>query len=290
MKRIIPTSELMLANDGSLYHLRLKAGEVADTVILVGDPARVRIIRRHLENPTPVRRNRDFETISGTFRGNPLSVVCTGIGAGSIDIALNELDAARNIDLQQQEVNDEIQKLRFIRIGTSGALQEDIADGDVIVTKYSVGLDGLAYYYKGIEYITDSVLNHTLKDYLPLPDGAPLPYVVGSSPSLVERMEGIGHMGYTLSLPGFYAPQSRMLRLDPALAKLVQRASAFQHAGEKILNMEMESGAVNALAALLGHESITLCMAIDNRTQNTSMANHTKRMEVVVEDVLSRIF
>lgn len=290
LKRTIPTSELMLQPDGSIMHLRLKPGEVADTVILVGDPGRVRLVAKHFTKIGKEKKNREFHSILGQYHGQPITVMSTGIGAGSIDIVMTEVDALWNIDLHERQEKAERKQLRFIRIGTSGAIQEDIANGAPIVSDYTVGLDGLAYWYTEIQHYTESELNRRLSDYLPIPDGAPLPYLVQSAPDLIARMQGLGHHGVTLSLPGFYGPQARQLRLTPSLAKLVQRANQFRYGPMRILNMEMESGAVNGMAAMLGHESITVSMAIDNRMANTASNRLKSQMDDLIEETLRRAF
>ncbi|PIE84229.1 MAG: phosphorylase [Bacteroidia bacterium] len=290
LTRTIPTSELMLHTDGSIMHLRLKPGEVASTIILVGDPGRVALVAKHFTRVVKERKNREFHSLLGDYQGHPITVLSTGIGAGSIDIVMTEIDALWNIDLHERQAKPEHTPLRFIRIGTSGAIQEDIANGDPVVSDYTVGLDGLAYWYSELQHCTDSELNRHLHDYLPVPDGAPMPYAVRSAPGLVSRLQTLGHHGMTLSMPGFYGPQARQLRLTPALTKLVQRANQFRHGDLRILNMEMESGAVNAMATMLGHEAITVSMAIDNRMANTATTKLKGRMDELIAETLHLAF
>lgn len=284
-------AELMLAPDGSIYHLRLHPEQLSDTIVLVGDPARVALVGEHLTRVEPLADNREFRSLRG-FRGEtPITVLSTGIGAGCIDIVVNELDALANLDLKRRTVNHTTRSLRLIRLGTSGALQADIQTGSTLITALSLAFDDLGYFYARLPEVADAdclqrYTEHIHAERLP---HLPLPYCVPSSSELAQRFKHLGELGLTFSMPGFYAPQGRTLRLSPYFGDAIPQAQKFVYKGLRALNMEMESGSLNGLAAMLGHEAITLCTAINNRSQGNASVDYAAAMHTLVEGVLSAL-
>ena len=284
-------AELMLAPDGSIYHLRIHPEQLADTIILVGDPARVDLVAEHLTHVDPLANNREFRSVVGYSGTQRVNVVSTGIGAGCIDIVINELDALANINLKRRTANLHTRSLQFLRIGTSGALQPDIKTGSTLITSVSLAFDDLGQFYKRMKVVADAdcqkrFAEHIHSDRVPQ---LPLPYCVSSAPNLVQRFAHLGELGLTFSMPGFYAPQGRMLRLEPYFPHFTQTAQTFTYNGLRAVNMEMESGSLNGLAAMLGHQSITFCTAINNRSQGNANVDYEQAMHNLVEAVVSKL-
>jgi len=291
MLHLFSDAELMLASDGSIYHLRMHPEQLADTIILVGDPARIDLVAEHLTRVEPLANNREFRSVVGFSGAQRINVVSTGIGAGCIDIVINELDALANINLKERMANSHTRCLQFLRIGTSGALQPDIATGTTLITSLSLAFDDLAYFYKPMKTVVDEdcrnrFAEHIHSDQIPQ---LPLPYCVPSSPELVQRFAHLGELGLTFSMPGFYAPQGRMLRLEPYFTHFTKMAQTFSYKGLRAVNMEMESGSLNGLAAMLGHQSITFCTAINNRSQGNATPNYEQAMHDLVDAVVSKL-
>lgn len=291
MLHLFSDAELMLASDGSIYHLRMHPEQLADTIILVGDPARIDLVAEHLTRVEPLANNREFRSVVGFSGAQRINVVSTGIGAGCIDIVINELDALANINLKERMANSHTRCLQFLRIGTSGALQPDIATGTTLITSLSLAFDDLAYFYKPMKTVVDEdcrnrFAEHIHSDQIPQ---LPLPYCVPSSPELVQRFAHLGELGLTFSMPGFYAPQGRMLRLESYFTHFMKMAQTFSYKGLRAVNMEMESGSLNGLAAMLGHQSITFCTAINNRSQGNATPNYEQAMHDLVDAVVSKL-
>lgn len=291
MLHLFSDAELMLASDGSIYHLRMHPEQLADTIILVGDPARIDLVAEHLTRVEPLANNREFRSVVGFSGAQRINVVSTGIGAGCIDIVINELDALANINLKERMANSHTRCLQFLRIGTSGALQPDIATGTTLITSLSLAFDDLAYFYKPMKTVVDEdcrnrFAEHIHSDQIPQ---LPLPYCVPSSPELVQRFAHLGELGLTFSMPGFYAPQGRMLRLEPYFTHFTKMAQTFSYKGLRAVNMEMESGSLNGLSAMLGHQSITFCTAINNRSQGNATPNYEQAMHNLVDAVVSKL-
>lgn len=265
--------------------------QLADTIILVGDPARIDLVAEHLTRVEPLANNREFRSVVGFSGAQRINVVSTGIGAGCIDIVINELDALANINLKERMANSHTRCLQFLRIGTSGALQPDIATGTTLITSLSLAFDDLAYFYKPMKTVVDEdcrnrFAEHIHSDQIPQ---LPLPYCVPSSPELVQRFAHLGELGLTFSMPGFYAPQGRMLRLEPYFTHFTKMAQTFSYKGLRVVNMEMESGSLNGLAAMLGHQSITFCTAINNRSQGNATPNYEQAMHNLVDAVVCKL-
>lgn len=291
MSRTLTAAELMLAPDGSIYHLRLHPEQLSETVILVGDPGRVDLVTEHLERVESLAYHREFRSANGWRGHTRVTVLSTGIGAGCIDIVVNELDALANFDLANRTAVEKRRALNLIRLGTSGALQADTVTGSKLITALSLSFDNLGYFYDRLPEIVDRECQRRYAEHLgeSHQESLPLPYCVGSSPALVERFRHLGEVGLTFSMPGFYAPQGRMLHLAPSFSSLLRSAQSFVYNELRSLNMEMESGSLNGLAAMLGHESITLCTAINNRSEGKASVNFEAAMHDLVEGVVGAL-
>ena len=288
--RIIPPSELVINEDGSAFHLHLRPGQLADRVILVGDPNRVTMIGAYLDERELEVQNREFHTITGCYRGKRVSVVSHGIGCDNIDIVLTELDALVNIDFLSRTVLPEFHQLSLVRIGTSGSLQADIPVGSYVVAQKSIGLDGVIYFYDGNERVRDLELEEALLRQLDWRIEGVRPYVVSADLSLVEQIAGNDFVrGMTMAANGFYGPQGRYLRLplmDPALNGKIERF-CFREA--RVTNYEMESSALAGLAALMGHRAMTVCCIIAGRVSKQMNTDYKDTMPDLIQKVLERI-
>ena len=289
-KRMIKPSELIINPDGTIFHLHLKPENIANTILLVGDPGRVDMIAAHFDNIECEVQNREFKTITGTYNNNRLSVVATGIGTDNIDIVVNELDALVNIDLIAREIKPKITKLKLIRIGTSGSLQANIPVNSFVISKKSIGFDGLLNFYEGRNAIADlafekELMRHTQWDQL-----LAKPYVVDCSEKLFETISSEKTVtGINISAPGFYGPQGRVLRIPLADPNLNKKIENFEFIGQKITNYEMESSAIYGLSKLLGHEALTICLIIANRASGKANEKYHPNMEKLVQYVLDKL-
>lgn len=263
--RIIPSSELIINDDGTIFHLHLKPEQLADTVILVGDPARVRMISKYFDSVECDVSNREFHTITGSYKGTRMSVLSTGIGIGNIDICMTELDALANIDFATRQVKEQHRRLTLVRLGTSGALQADIKVGDIIFGKTSVGFDGLLSYYAGRDEVCDLELEQAFVDHTSWSEPMPRPYFVDADAEIWEHFKDSVTEGITIAAPGFYAPQGRWVRLQPAVPDLNEKIESFRFGERRITNYEMEGSALAGLAALMGHRAATICTIIAQR-------------------------
>ncbi len=285
----IGASELILNKDGSIFHLHLKPENIADTIILVGDQGRVEMVSNFFDNVEFSVQNREFKTSTGTYNGNRISVLSTGIGTDNIDIVVNELDALVNIDLEKRLPKTEHKALNLIRIGTSGALQGDIPVDTPVVSETSIGFDGLLNFYAdryklGNEDIENEFVRHTSWSNL-----LTAPYFVDASDHLLDKVGEGMIKGITISAPGFYGPQGRELRLKVADRKLNDKISNFNYKGRRITNFEMESSAIYGLSKLLGHNALTICSIIANRIRKEYSENYKIGVEKLVKTVLDRL-
>lgn len=285
-----PPSELLINADGSIFHLHLKPGQLADNVLLVGDPGRVEMIAGLMDSIDCRAANREFVTVTGVYKGKRVSVVGTGIGTDNIDIVINELDALVNIDLDTRLEQPTKTVLNLIRIGTCGGLQPDVPPGTFLVSAKSVSLDGLLLFYDGSESIRDLSLETAFKQQTNWPDGFNHPCVVTADPELVDRIGGPDmKRGITITANGFYGPQGRELRIPLAKPDLNKLLSAFSYEGQRITNYEMESSAVAGLGALLGHKAMTVCLVIANRLSTQVNIDYKSAMKALVTTVLDRL-
>lgn len=260
----IPESELIINEDGSVFHLHVKPENIAHNIILAGDPDRVKTIAEHFDSIDFEVQSREFHTITGTKNGKRISAVSTGIGTDNIDIVLTELDALVNVDFKTRLVKTEHTTLNIVRIGTCGSLQADLPVGTPVVTQIAGGLDGLLNFYSGRDTICDLELEEAFVKHTKRNKKLAVPYFVASSDYLLNKFEGY-RKGITLSAPGFYGPQGREIRLKIADSGINESFESFEYKGLKINNYEMESSAINGLGRLLQHNTLTVCLVIANR-------------------------
>ncbi|MDX9846089.1 MAG: nucleoside phosphorylase [Tenuifilaceae bacterium] len=287
--RIIEPSELIINPNGSIFHLHLRPQDISETIILVGDPGRVDTVASFFEKIEFTVSNREFKTVTGYFNGKRISVISTGIGTDNIDIVVNELDALVNIDLQTRQEKEEKKQLTIVRLGTSGALQADIEVDSFVLTDIAIGFDGLLNFYKGRNSISDLAMEAAFVEHTKWNTLCAKPYFVNSSPELVALFKDIATEGITISAPGFYGPQGRVLRLPLADSSLNHSIETFVYKGKRITNFEMESSAINGLSLLLGHKSITICAIIANRVNKTASADYKPHIKRLIEETLNRL-
>ena len=285
-----PASQLIINDDGSIFHLHLKPEQLADNVILVGDPGRVKKVASFFDEQECSVSNREFNTITGTYKGKRISVISTGIGTDNCDIVMNEIDALANINLATREPKPVAKSLKMVRIGTSGGLQPECGLGSFVVSEKSLGFDGLLPFYAdwdkfcdmdfAKEFVrqTDFSLNHAF------------PYVVNADVELVNQIAQDDMIrGVTIAANGFYAPQGRELRLGLADPKLNEKIEKFSYQNRKITNFEMESSAIAGLGKMLGHRATTVCCIIANRLAEEANVDYGKLVEKLIKTVLDRI-
>lgn len=287
---MIKHSELILNPDGSIFHLHLKPGDIADRIILVGDPARVDTIATLFSKIDLTVQNREFKTVTGWYGATRFSVISTGIGTDNIDIVVNELDALANIDLEKREIKAEKKSLDIVRIGTSGGLQEDLPVNTFVVSEKSIGFDGLLNFYARRKAVCDLDFEAAFCEYTQWDALLPGPYVVDASAKLLAKFESDDFApGVTISAPGFYGPQGRELRLPLAHPQLNEKIESFRYKNRRITNFEMESSAIYGLSKLLGHNALTVCLIIANRVSLTANENYRSEMERLIEKVLKNL-
>ena len=287
--RTIPASELIINNDGSIFHLHVRPDQIATTIILCGDPKRVDLIASHFDTIECDISSREFHTITGTYRGRRLSCVSHGIGCDNIDIVVTELDALVNIDFATRQEKSEHTTLTLVRIGTSGGLQECSPVGSYVVAAKSMGFDGLLNYYEVPDGVFDLDLETAFCNHVGWNPRLPAPYVVSADPELVNR---IGHdmvQGITIAAPGFYGPQGRYVRARPADLNLNSKIQSFKYNGWQITNFEMESSALAGMSALLGHKAMTVCAIIAGRVSHNMNTEYKGSIEGLIKIVLDRI-
>lgn len=285
----IKESELVVNPDGRVYHLNLAPDELADDVILVGDPGRVPVVAAHFDTVELRRENREIHATTGTFRGKRFTVLSTGMGPDNIDIVLNELDALKNIDLQTREIKAEKTSLNIVRIGTSGSLQLDIPVDSFVVARRAIGFDGVLHFYRSAQVrrmdIEDAFIRQT--DWNPL---AARPYVVDGSEELFRRLHGPQTVeGFTATAVGFYGPQGRELRIPLADPQANDKLERFAYQGLRLTNYEMETSAIYGLSALLGHRACsTNCIVAARRAGVFSRDAHAA-VERLIGYVLEKL-
>ncbi|KAF5069071.1 Uridine phosphorylase [anaerobic digester metagenome] len=285
----IGASELIINPDGSIYHLNLKPGELAGDIIIVGDPGRVPLISGYFDHIELTRQNREICTHTGRIGGRRISVLSTGMGTDNIDIVLNEIDALFNIDLEKREVRNEHVSLNIIRLGTSGALQQDIPVDTAIVSTHGIGLDGMLYYYLDSNSVIDHELTGAFISQTRWNQHFPRPYVVEASDMLLNTIGRKFSKGMTATAPGFYGPQGRRLRLATTHPDLNQAIAGFEYNGMKVANFEMETSALYGLGKLLGHQTLTICAIVANRVAKQYSKDYHKTMEQLIGTVLEAV-
>ncbi len=286
----IKESELIINPDGSIYHLHLLPDDIADNIILVGDPGRVEVVAGFFEKIELKKQNREFYTITGIYNNKRITVISTGIGTDNIDIVVNELDALVNIDLKTREKKKEHRTLNLARIGTSGSLQEDIPVDSFLMSIRSIGFDGLLNFYANRDKFADLAFEKAFKDYMQWNPILASPYIVNASEQLIQKLDGDNiRKGINISAPGFYGPQGRKLRLPIIDPDINDKIESFEFNGQKITNYEMESSAIYGLSKLLGHNAITLCVIIANRASKTYSKDYKPVVKRLIKNVLDRL-
>lgn len=285
----IAESELIINDDGSVFHLHLKPEELADTVILVGDPGRVDMVSEYFENREFRHQSREFVSVTGTYKGKRMTVLSTGIGTDNIDIVMNELDALANIDFSTREVKQQKRSLNILRIGTSGAIQKDIPLGSFVFSHISVGCDGLMNWYADRDSIALTSIEEAFKQHTNWNRHLPDPYFVRAGQKMIDLFKDCTIKGMTIAASGFYGPQGRVLRMPLAMPDMLETFESFNYEGERVTNFEMEGSAVAGIASHLGHNAGTVCCIIANRHIGTSNPDYKPQVRKLVELALDRL-
>ena len=289
----IPESELIINSDGSVFHIHLKPEELADNVIMVGDPGRVDMIAEYLQDVEFRHASREFVSVTGRYNGKRITVLSHGIGPDNIDIVMTELDALANVDFATREVKPEHKALNILRIGTSGALHADIPLGSYILSHMSVGFDGVMNWYGNREKVTIPSVEEDFKKHMGWLPVLPSPYFVKASSKIIDILKDVTVKGVTISAPGFYGPQGRVVRIPLAMPDMLENIESFRFSagGEdyRITNFEMESAPVAGFAAQLGHNAATVCCASANRYLQSSNPDYKPAIRKLVELALDRM-
>lgn len=287
---IFPDSELVINNDGSIFHLHLKPEQLAEKIILVGDPGRVNLVASHFDKQECEVSNREFHTITGSYKGKRLTCLSTGIGCDNIDIVMNELDALANIDFKTRTEKPQHKSLTLIRVGTCGGLQPNTPEGTYIASVKSIGFDGLLNFYADRDKASDLKLEKAFKDHVRWSLKMGNPYVATADPKLIDRIAGDDMVrGITVACGGFFGPQGRRLRLPLMDPKLNEKIESFDYNGLKVTNFEMESSALAGLSSLMGHQAMTCCMVIANRRAKKMETDYKGDIDGLIIRVLDRI-
>ncbi len=289
MKHFEP-SELIINADGSAFHLHITPEQLAQKVILVGDPGRVELVASHFSDIECNVQSREFHTITGTYEGKRITVLSTGIGCDNIDIVVNELDALTNIDFKTRTEKSPLRSLEIVRIGTCGGLQPNTPVGTFIISAKSIGFDGLLNFYAGRNEVCDLAFEKAFTQHMNWNPQLCAPYVIDANPELTKRIAGTDMVrGVTIACGGFYGPQGRELRIPLADPTQNQKVEDFEYEGWKITNFEMESSALAGLSRLLGHKATTCCMVIANRLIKEANPNYKNSIDTLIKIVLDRI-
>lgn len=282
-------SELVMAPDGTLYHIRLDADRLADKVILVGDPQRVAMFRHIFDSIEFESSNREINVLTGSYHGTRLTALSTGMGCDNIDIVATELDAAANFDLTTRTVKAEHRSLNLVRIGTSGSIQSNVDCGSRVASRYAIGMDGLLNYYRHPNDGFEKEMEQAFAKHMNLDNRLATPYCVKGSERLLGIVgEGMVH-GITVTAPGFYGPQGRNIRLTPSVENLNERLAEFSWDGTQVTNLEMETSAIYGFARALGHEALTVCLIIANRPKGTFLNDYHQPMKETIALVMERL-
>ena len=292
MKKYFASSELIINDDGSVFHLHVKPEWLADKVILVGDPGRVALVASHFQHKECEVESREFKTVTGIYNGKRITVVSTGIGCDNIDIVMNELDALANIDFNTREEKPQLRQLELVRIATCGGLQPNTPVGTFICSQKSIGFDGLLNFYAGRDEVCDLEFQHAFLNHMGWTGSmcAPAPYVIDSNAELIERIACDDMVrGVTIAANGFFGPQGRELRIPLADPKQNEKIENFEYNGYRITNFEMESSALAGLSRLMGHKATTVCMVIANRLIKEANTGYKNTIDTLIRTVLDRI-
>jgi len=285
----IAASELVLQPNGSVYHLGLFPEDIADRIILVGDPSRADMIASFFDKITVKKENREIFSRTGTYKGKNITVLSTGMGPDNIDIVVNELDVLANFDLSRKEVKSTLRSLTLVRIGTSGALQDDISVGSFVFSSHAVGLDGLLQFYANSEQVRELDIEYGFKQHTAWPEEWPAPYIVKANEKLFQQLSQ-GHIsGITVTAGGFYGPQGRQLRLPVRHPYFNELLSTFRWKDLRCTNYEMETSALYGLSNMLGHRACTACLIIANRMRGEFLSDYKSSMKNLILHVLENI-
>jgi uridine phosphorylase len=282
-------SELIINDKKRVYHLDVDGDSISDDILIVGDPHRVEKISALFSKVDFKTEHREFITHTGWFNGKRITVTSSGIGTDNIDIVLNELDAAVNINLHTRTLNPIHRSLNLIRLGTSGALQADIPVNSLVVSEYGLGMDGLLNYYADWSKIDQSEMAKAFIKHTSWGQGLPYPYIIKSSDKLLKQFSAGNHIGITATAPGFYGPQGRQIRLKAAKSNLNELLTSFEFEGNKITNFEMETSAIYGLGRLLGHHPLTICVIIANRIRKEFTPDYQNSVKKLITDCLERL-
>lgn len=285
----IKVSELLINQDNLIYHLALKPSDVVENVIVVGDSGRVEQVASFFDEIILKRQNREYKTIVGRYGNKPVMVISSGIGCGPIDILVNELDALVNVDFATRTIKEKHTSLNIVRIGTTGAFCDEVELGDAVMSRYTVGIDGLAHFYAQTIDFRDTELELEFREKIFNNSKYVIPYAIESSSELVEKFASISKQGITMCAGGFFAPQGRMVRLKPTFDDILNKLADFSYKGYPFTNIEMEGAALESLAITLGHKAITLCVAIAHRTKREINIDYHSRIGELIKNVLNKL-
>jgi uridine phosphorylase len=286
---MFPETELILTKEKRVYHINLCGEDIADDVIVVGDQHRVAQISKLFSKIEFKTEHREFVTHTGIYNGKRITVLSTGIGTDNIDIVMNELDAAVNINLETRELNPTHRSLNIIRLGTSGALQADIPVNGIVVSSHGLGLDGLLNFYDNWQSINENDISESFMKHSNWLPNLPYPYCVKASEKLISKFKEGTHIGITATAPGFYGPQGRQIRLKASMPTLNEFLTDFKHGEHRITNFEMETSALYGLGKLLNHQCLTACVIIANRVRKEFTSDYTKSVEILITESLQRL-
>jgi len=289
MSNQLAETDLILNKDGSMYHLHVRDEHIADNVIVVGDQDRVKQISKHFDKLDAQIKNREFVTHTGTYQGKRITVMSTGIGTDNIDIVMNELDAAINIDSSTRKPKAQKRKLNIVRIGTSGALQGDIPVGSHVISEFGLGFDGLVYYYNYSFNELEKKLTEKIGEHLSWNNKLSVPYICEGDQRLLKQLGNGMVKGITATASGFYGPQARTLRLHPSDPKINDKLQSFSYKDYRITNFEMETSALYGLGKMLGHSCCTCCAIIANRIRQEYSKDYHKDVDRLIQTVLERL-
>ena len=292
MSDYFPSSELIINEDGSVFHLHLKPEQLADKVILVGDPGRVALVASHFQEKEYEIESREFKTITGTYHGKRITVLSTGIGCDNIDIVMNELDALANIDFSTRMEKKSLRSLEIVRIGTCGGLQPNTPVGTFVCSEKSIGFDGLLNFYAGRNDVCDLMFEKAFMQHMGWTGNKCIahPYVIDCNPEMLERIAADDMVrGVTIAAGGFFGPQGRKLRVPLADPNQNEKIENFEYYGYRITNFEMESSALAGLSRLMGHKASTVCMVIANRLKYEAISGYKNTIDMLITTVLDRI-
>ena len=287
----IAESELIINSDGSVFHLHIKPGQLADNGLLVGDPGRVKLITSRFDKIYSEAQNREFVSATGVYKNKDISVVSTGIGTDNIDIVMTELDALVNVDFETRLPREQHRTLNLVRIGTSGSLQKDLPVDSWLLSEAAIGFDGLLNFYAGRHEVCDLPFENAFKQHTDWNKKLTQPYVVNASAKLVDKLKNSERiqLGTTISAPGFYGPQGRVVRLGLADPDINSKITSFRFGSRRVTNYEMECSAIYGLSLLLGHNAATVCAIIANRLAGTATKDYRPTIEALIDHVLNSI-